>query len=238
MTRDLSIELTSFAKLWNGGFATGYKEKRNQRGLEHYLKHGMTGTTCLEIGCGRGQWSKYIYEQNIFDMIYCVDVVPESHSQFWSHVGEDKRDKIQYIQLNDFKLSEIQDNSLDYVFSYDVFCHISFTGQQEYLKNLYNKCKKSCVLNIMYADARKYLNSEPEHIEFVREYLPNKASHSQDPATLIESALADKDGPHSPGRWYWVGIENFTDMVLDHGFKILCEDLDVDKTNPITLFIK
>jgi hypothetical protein len=30
----------------------------------------MSGKCCLEIGCGGGQWSKYIYELNRFEKIY------------------------------------------------------------------------------------------------------------------------------------------------------------------------
>ena len=51
-------------------------------------------------------------------------------------LGYDKKDKITYFQVDDFSLDCIPSNSLDYVFSYDVFCHISYPGQREYLKNL------------------------------------------------------------------------------------------------------
>ena len=36
-------------------------ETRNQLGIEGYLKLNMEGNSCLEIVCGRGQWSKFIY---------------------------------------------------------------------------------------------------------------------------------------------------------------------------------
>ena len=237
-TNKLSNEINSFKQIWRGGFRTGYSPKRNQKGLEDYLLNGLSGKTCLEIGCGGGQWSKHIYNQNIFDKIYCIDVLSEEHNQFWNYVGEDKKDKIEYIQVDDFSLNNIPDNSIDYVFSYDVFCHISYSGQKEYISTLTKKCKTSCILNIMYADAEKYLNNEPENKWFVKGYLPNKAEGINSDEDLIKLALLDKDGEHITGRWYWVGIQNFNNLIKEYGFKILSEDLNIDKTNPITLFLK
>ncbi len=66
----LLTEINSFKSIWYGGFRTGYSFKRNQKGIEEYLKHNMSGKCCLEIGCGGGQWSKYIYELNRFEKIY------------------------------------------------------------------------------------------------------------------------------------------------------------------------
>ena len=98
---------------------------RNQLGIEGYLKLNMEGNSCLEIVCGRGQWSKFIYNLygnlNVFNKIYCIDVLSEEHNKFWEYVGYDKKDKIEYIHVKDFNLDCIDNNTLDYVFSYDVF---------------------------------------------------------------------------------------------------------------------
>jgi SAM-dependent methyltransferase len=198
----------------------------------------MTGKCCLEIGCGGGQWSKYIYELNRFEKIYCIDVLSAEHNKFWEYVGEDKRDKIEYFEVKDFSLNCIPDNSLDYVFSYDVFCHISYSGQIKYLQNLFNKCKSNCMLFIMYADPQKYILSEPENLYHLKEYIPNQGAECKTQEELINACLADKDGsPHRP-RWFWVGKDAFIDLCNKFNYKILNTDLDIDKTNPITLFTK
>ena len=118
----LAKEINSFQTIWNGGFRTGYSKKRNQKGIEEYLKKNMSGKCCLEIGCGGGQWSKFIYNLNIFDKIYCIDVLSAEHNNFWEYVGNDKKNKIEYIHINDFNLNCIPNDCLDYVFFYDVFC--------------------------------------------------------------------------------------------------------------------
>ena len=233
----LEKELESFKQIWSGGYLTGYSKKRNQKGLEEYLKNNLTGKTILEIGCGGGQWSKLIYQKNIFDKIYCVDALSEEHNNFWENVGNDSKKNIEYYEIKDFNLDFIEDNSLDYVFSYDVFCHISLSGQNAYLKSLSKKCKKDAKLLIMYADPKKYLSSEPENRYHVRRYLPKdlfiyKISNKR----LINDAILDCDGEPSEGRWYWVGIENFINICESNNFTIINKDLNIDKTNPITFF--
>jgi len=36
--KKLARELKSFEGIWHGGYFSGYSEKRNQKGLEGYLK--------------------------------------------------------------------------------------------------------------------------------------------------------------------------------------------------------
>ncbi len=238
MSNKLEEEITSFQKIWKGGFRTGYSKKRNQKGIEEYISKNMQGGHCLEIGCGGGQWSKHISNLNVFDKITCIDVLSAEHNKFWEYVGDEKREIIQYINVDDFSLKDVANNSLDYVFSYDVFCHISYAGQKEYLKNLYKKCKKNCKIFIMYADPKKYLSNEPEHKNHVKLYIPNKGKDCNTDQDLINLAIKDMDGKHITGRWYWVGIDNFINLCNEYNYKIISKDLNIDKTNPITLFTK
>lgn len=234
----LQEEISSFQAIWKGGFRTGYNTKRNQKGIETYLTKNLKGKCLLEIGCGGGQWSKFIYEQNIFDKIYCVDVLSEEHNQFWEYVGNEKKDKIEYFQAKDFSLDFIKENTIDYVFSYDVFCHISYSGQKEYLQNMYNKCKLNCTLFIMYADPRKYFKNEPEHIHIQYNDQKIKGRVAETDEKLIQLLLDDCDSTPVAGRWYWIGVHKFSDICIRNKYKILTTDLDIDKTNPIALFKK
>ena len=63
--KKLSKELKSFENIWEGGYFTSYSKTRNQKGIEEYLKSNLHGETLLEIGCGGGQWSKFILSQKI-----------------------------------------------------------------------------------------------------------------------------------------------------------------------------
>ena len=235
----LKKELEQFQNIWHGGYFTGYSTKRNQKGLEEYLKNNLEGSTLLEIGCGGGQWTKFIYNLNIFNKIICVDALSAEHNKFWENLGENAKSKIQYIQVDDFNLNEIKDNSIDFVFSYDVFCHISYSGTRDYLYSLYSKCKTNCELLIMYADPKKYLKSEPENRYHVIRYLPTKKFRYRfSDNLLITDALKDADATPSEPRWFWIGIESFIHLCKNTGFTIIDTDLNIDKTNPITLFRK
>ncbi len=239
----LDKEIKSFQKVWKGGYKTGYSTKRNQIGLEHYLAKNLSGDSFLEIGCGGGQWSKYIYNLNFFKKMICVDVLSEEHNNFWGYVGDEARKIIKYEKINNCELDFIEDQSIDYVFSYDVFCHLSLSTIDNYLESLFKKCKNGAVLLIMYADPVKYLNSEPENRHHLIKYLPSKKLiYNLSNKILIKDALEDKDGkPSDPDfepRWYWIGKNNFINICKKHGFTIINEDLNIDKTNPITLFKK
>ena len=235
----LREEINSFQKLWNGGYRTGYSEKRGQKRLEDYLRDNLVGNNLLEIGSGGGQWTKFIYELNIFQSIQCVDVLSAEHNSFWEYMGEESKKKVKYKQNLDFSLDHIENNSIDYVFSYDVFCHISQSGVEAYLKSLNKKCKPGSKLLIMYADPAKYINSEPENRNHVIQYLPEKKFiYKLSNNKLIKDALKDSNGKPFPGRWYWVGIKNFLNLAETHNFKIEEQDLNIDYTNPITLLRK
>jgi hypothetical protein len=143
------------------------------------------------------------------------------------------------LTLGVFLLADIPDNSVDYVFSYDVFCHISYSGQSEYLKNLQPKCKSNCSLLIMYADADKYFASEPHNIYIQEDDQKNKGRVFNSRQDLIEGLIDDSDSaPTPPGRWYWVGTNKFLELCLRNKYRVLNIDINVDQTNPITLFKK
>ena len=236
-------EIESFQKIWNGGYRTGYSEKRNQKGLEEYIKSNISGKNLLEIGCGGGQWSKFIYDNNIFENLNCIDVLSAEHNNFWEYLGNDAKQKISYTHVKDFSLNFIEDETIDFVFSYDVFCHISYSGLEAYLESLHKKCSIGAKLLIMYADAEKYLNSEPENRYHVMKYLPSrKFLYRISNTLLIKDAEKDMDGvpskPEFEPRWYWVGKSNFNKLCKKKGFKVINEDIGVDRTNPITLFEK
>ncbi len=239
----LEKEIQSFQKVWKGGYRTGYSTKRNQKGLENYLAENLIGDNFLEIGCGGGQWSKYILNLNLFKKMTCVDVLTEEHNNFWSFVGEEAHEIITYKKIDNCELEFLEDQSIDYVFSYDVFCHLSLSTINDYLESLYKKCKDGAILLIMYADPAKYISSEPENRKHLMKYLPSKKLiYNISNRVLIRDALKDMDGkPSDPDfepRWFWIGKNKFIALCEKQGFKIINEDLNIDKTNPITLFQK
>lgn len=240
MKEKFKKEIESFQNIWHGGYFGENSPKRNQVGLEEYLINNIENNLkILEIGCGRGRWSKFIYEKLNPKKLQCIDVLSEDHNNFWSFVGVDKKEKIEYYQVEDFSLNDIPDESLDFVFSYDVWCHISSSSQELYLESLYKKCKIGAKLLIMYSDPKKYYNSEPENLWFIKSHLPKeKVDIINESEEIFKLAIEDSDGEIINGRWYWIGVEKFLNNVTKYKYNVLSEDLNIDKTNVITLFEK
>jgi hypothetical protein len=48
----------------------------------------------------------------------------------------------------------------------------------------------------------------------------------------------DYNGKKRRGRWYWIGIQKMIELFELCGFTVIERDLNIDKTNPLTLFTK
>ena len=245
----LKKELGSFSKIWKGGLLPNpdhrKNSKRNMRKIFEYLEKNIEkNLNILEMGCGRGWWTKQIYEKLDPNQLTCIDAKSAEDNNFWRYIGESKKDKTLYHQVNDFNLDEIPDNSLDFVFSYSCFCHISLSGQEWYLKNLFKKCRPGAKLLIMYADVEKYLKSEPENFNHIRlscsldKWEECKYLISEGNTNVIKLAEKESDTHYNNGQWFWVGKDKFLNLCRKFNYEIINEDLDIDKTNPMTLFQK
>ena len=58
---------------------------------------------------------------------YTAHVLSADHNNFWQYLGKNANDKIEYFHSYDFHLNFLKDGEIEFVFSYDVFCHISFS---------------------------------------------------------------------------------------------------------------
>jgi hypothetical protein len=213
------------------GPMSGYNNTRNQKGIETYLQQNIKKSEhILEIGPSGGQWSKLL--SSISDLLYCVDEKSAEQNYFWNYIQ--KNDKIKYIQGFNTISNEIQDNSLDYIFSYDVFKYTSYDEMKIIIQSLYKKCKIGCKLLISYGDIYKFIKSEPHRVKnFEKEF--NVFNDIEKLKKIMED---DYNGEKRQGRWYWIGIQKCIDICEKIGFTLIERDLNIDKTNPLTLFTK
>jgi len=212
MNDKLKKELQSFQNIWEGGFTQSYTKDRGQHKLAQFVKN-LNFTRCLEIGCGRGHWSEMLAKRG---ELIAIDAKSKEDNDF--------KVKCEYHKVKDFSLDEIKNFSIDCVFSYDVFCHISKSGQELYIKNLYNKMTDGAVGYIMIADASKWLKNSTR-----KEFMTYNS---------CEEAEADSDGKPVEGRWYWIGLKTFVELLKKYGFIIVEEDIDIDPSAPIVMFKK
>jgi len=104
-------------------------------------------TVFLEIGAGAGYWTNYIFEY--VGKLIAFDVI-DKPERVGANVVWMKRNEHQ------FNCEGIESESIDFVFSYGVFCHLSNEANKEYLQDIYRVMKKGGKALLMYVDADKW----------------------------------------------------------------------------------
>ena len=157
----LRAELDSFRGLWPGGFFVGDPLD------PMFSPHGVFGdmeaydviylscirpyvsadTVVAELGPGRGAWTKTFRDAK---EVWCLDALSAEHNGFWEYVGESPT--IHYFQVDDFSCSMLPDDGIDYLFSYDTLCHVSFEGVRAYAEALHPKLRQGAHGFLMVAD--------------------------------------------------------------------------------------
>ena len=112
-----------------------------------------SSTVVLEIGPGRGAWSKTFLHRDC-RKLYAVDVADPAHTHFRDYVGIDSR--AEYLVVDDLLLAEVPDYSIDFFFSFGVFCHLKPEMCEEYLLAILRKIKHGSRGFLMIADFDKY----------------------------------------------------------------------------------
>lgn len=257
----LQAELESFRDLWRGGFFVADPSQtlapfwlESMMGHFHVIylaciRPWITSRThVLEIGCGRGAWTRLFLGS---EQVTCVDALSAEHNAFYAYVGG--ADNVHYHQVQDFELSMVPDDSIDYVFSYDALCHVSFAGIDAYARSLHRVMKQGAHGFLMVADYRKYnafvdsLGRTNALVALLpkRRYPLVRSAGAQ----LIRCYSAwdarrrgihhlrgDEDHFPRPGRWYHAGAAETSGLLRDVGFTVLDEDMGVDLASPIIHF--
>lgn len=253
-------ELSSFEQIWKGGFYIG--NPMSPMGVCNYNHLGYmsvlhvvylccirpyvtSDTTVLEIGPGRGAWTKTMLDAK---RVICLDALDAKHNGFWEYVGHNPR--VEYFKVDDFSLSMVPDNSIDHFFSFDALVHVSFEGISEYMRNLRAKLRSGANGFMMVADYDKYnaavannmyftelltavTNSIPLPLRYAYKLLNRiNRRHCYDTRRFSKG---EDDHPR-PGRWYHAGTKETCAMLRTNGFIVVEEDMSIDHRNPIIHF--
>lgn len=258
----LLAEIDSFQEIWRGGFFVADPlDPLAPRWLESMTGHYHViylacirqwvgpDSNVLEIGCGRGAWTRSLLGAK---EVTCVDVLSAEHNGFWNYIGP--ADNVRYHQVEDFELSMLDSHSIDYVFSYDALCHVSFAGISRYVRSLRRVMRPGAVGFLMVADYRKYnafveapgrhnalLALLPKHrypaIRRLGGALVKGYSTWHARRLGIQSKRLDEDDTPIPGRWYHAGAEETSNILRTAGFTVVDEDMSVDPRSPVIHFV-
>lgn len=254
-------ELRLFQSIWHGGYYEG--DPLDPLAPSRYGDLGYISvlhaiyqacikpfvrphTAVVEIGPGRGAWTKTMLQAR---EIWCLDALSAEHNGFWEYIGKEHENRVRYFQVKDFSCSDLPDNHFDFLFSFGAFCHITWEGQQEYLRSLLPKLRDGGVGMVMVADFDKY-NSAIQNSRNLRA----RRVHGNPVLSSILDALRyarrSLEEPHEPllldqhdgslaaGKWYHAGIEETCQLLESIGWKVVNPDVGMSHRDPIVHFIK
>jgi SAM-dependent methyltransferase len=108
----------------------------------------------LEIGCGAGYWTNFLNEHS--KKTFAIDLIPRPINIHY---------EVEYIENDNqqFNCNYIESESIDFVFSFGVFCHLSLGANDEYLMDILRVLKKNGKALLFYADEiglQKFYNNQ------------------------------------------------------------------------------
>ncbi|MEW2633708.1 class I SAM-dependent methyltransferase [Streptomyces sp. NPDC048389] len=264
MAANLATELESFRNIWKGGFfgadplapldslygLWGYTSMQHAIYLACIKPYINSKTSAVEIGPGRGAWTRAMVGAG---EVTCLDALSAEHNGFWQYVG--RRENVRYFKVEDFSCGMLADDSVDYLFSFDALCHVSFDGISAYMDSLFPKFRSGAHGFIMVADYAKY-NSFVENLpqfdvtrtllaknsgqlkqRLVDVYLLPLQTRARNRAPWRPLNLSEDDVAR-PGRWYNAGGTRTCELLEKLGYEVLDPDMELDYRSPVIHFRK
>ena len=257
MSTRLTAELESFKTLWKSGYFEG--DPLNPIGRSNYGQMSYMSvlhatylrcikpyinarTISLEIGPGRGAWTKTMLQSK---EVHALDALPEEHNGFYEYIGHPRN--VFYHQVQDFDCKILPNNHFTYMFSFGCLCHVSFEGITKYAVSTFPKLTSGSNCFWMVADYDKYnravLNLDSlsywnillqRRRYFALKWLCNYLISRNKPHLLN---LVEDDVP-TPGRWYNAGVDRTCSMLKEVGYEVVDPDVGVNFRDPIIHFLK
>lgn len=194
-------------------------------------------TTVLEIGPGRGAWTKAILDLGP-KKIWALDAASAEHSGFTAYVGAS--DRVEHRQVSDESLREVPDDSVDLFFSFGVFCHLPEEIVGNYLTSLYAKMTAGSNGYFLVADFAQFeaANASPDaldHLFALKRYTPHRATHTlmkrMFPSKMRDPLRSDPEA--SASHWYDIGKDAAAGMAEAAGFDVVSRDVQTSPRDPI-----
>jgi hypothetical protein len=259
MEERLSAELSAFKDLWEGGYyegdpleprragstyrGTGFVSSLHATYLACIKPHVTPTTVALEIGPGRGAWTRALLGAK---EVWALDALSAEHNGIHDYLGHPRN--LIYHQVTDFSCSMLPEDHFDYMFSFGCLCHVSFAGITAYAQNLLPKLRSGAHCYWMVGDFAKF-NDALERIDAgslwdnvipaTPLYAPLKWLFLRLERRHRRPRLAPRrDDQPEPGRWFDAGAARTAAMLRETGYRVLDEDVGTCPRDPIVHFQK
>jgi hypothetical protein len=246
-------DIADFHNVWSGGYYEG--DPTDAFAASSYLGLGYVSvlyatylvcikpyvgpdTTVLEIGPGRGAWTKTFVDLGA-SKVWALDAASAEHSGFYDYVG--LLPQVEHHQVSDQSLREVPDNSVDFFFSFGVFCHLPEPIIGDYLRALPSKMKPGAHGFFLVADFDQYDTRvrQPDAIERLfelRRFYPQRVVHRamNRLAPLKYNKGSRWENPGTPPTgWYHLGKARASELAREAGLVVVEEDTGTCPRDPI-----
>lgn len=154
--------VTGLRYLWrrlrHGDRVPGNLAKVRKRYLERFV---TPETVALEIGSGGGRWTRYLLPAHEV-------IVVELNSDFFPYLEKrfpESAHKFRFVETPGYEIPDVENDSVDFVFSFGTFVHIDPEGIDEYLGEIRRVLRPGSVASIQYGDRTKKYFARRERIE-------------------------------------------------------------------------
>ncbi len=251
-----SDEIASFEGLWEGGYYEG--DPREPLSKSTYGSYGFMSvlhatylrcikpyvkedTVALEIGPGRGAWTKTMLDAR---EIWALDALSAEHNRFFEYVGSQPH--VRYLKVTDFECRDLPEDHFDYVFSFGCLCHVSFDGISAYARNLLPKLKSGANCFWMIGDKAKYermIAAEEKNDIWLglspkRRLMPVRKLFEAISRATRPAFRKQDDFEQEQGRWHDAGESRTCKMLEGLGYKIVDSDVGTVLRDPVIHFMK
>lgn len=176
--------------------------------FEALLPYIQPDSVVLELGPGRGSWSKAILKYIPYGQLKTVDF---QDVEKWLK-PEKYQGRLSCHQVQDNSFSCIENNTIDFFWSFGVLCHNNVDQIREILSNSLYKMKVGAFAVHEYANWKKLDNYGWKKGKVPTEF---------------------KNLPDNDIWWPRNDIETMCQIALESGWKIICPDLELVKRDSI-----
>jgi hypothetical protein len=195
-------------------------------------------TIALEIGPGRGAWTKALLPAR---EVWVLDALSAEHNGFWQYVGPQSH--VRYHQVTDFTCSMLPEDRFTYLFSFGTLCHIPFDGIAAYSQSIFPKLRAGAKCFWMIADlAHRNRVMGDERYSVIRTMpAPFRRLLSLKRRLVPGNNLrpiSDESQTAVTPRWYYAGVERTCDLLRATGYTVIDTDVGTCLRDPIIWFRK
>jgi hypothetical protein len=256
--KDNSNEIAEFEGLWEGGYyegdptvpltkssyvSFGYISTLYATYLRCIRPYIKPDTIALEIGPGRGTWTKGLLGAK---EVWVMDALSAEHNGFFEYLKNPEN--VKYLRVDDFECRDLPENHFDYMFSFGCLCHVSFDGITQYAENVFDKLKPGANCFWMVADKKRYeqFRKFADHFDIWKQLSPTRRKlavfrpffNTFSKLMKPEFMVKDDFEAGKQGHWYDAGVTRTCEMLEKRGYKIIEQDVGTVPRDPVIHFMK